>query len=118
LSLNWVAGAGDTVGTTRNFSAYVQPTLHWLRAGLQILPVASIDQGRNVLGNGTLTTDLLAQQYGGRVAWTMPRAFRFTTLTFDGEYDDAKDPIGAYHDSSTTLYLLATFSWDFKRPRQ
>lgn len=116
VSLNWVAGAPSVVGTTRNLSAYLQPTVKWLRAGLQVLPLASVNQSRTMLENGSRTSDLLSQQYGGRIGWVLPHRMRFTVLTLDGEYNDVKDPVGAFHSQGTTLYLLATFSWDFKRP--
>jgi len=114
VSFNWVAGAGSTVGTTRNFSGFLQPTLTWKRIGLQLQPVASINQTRTMLVGDILTSDLFSQQYGGRLSWTMPRKFKFSTLTLNGNYSDLKNPVVAYRQQGTTLYLLWTVSWGYK----
>ena len=114
VSLNWVAGAGSTVGTTRNFSGFLQPTLTWKRTGLQLQPLASINQTRTSLVGDILTSDLLSQQYGGRLSWTMPGKFKFSTLTLNGNYSDLKNPVAAYRQQGTTLSLLWTISWGYK----
>ncbi len=114
VSLNWVAGAGNTVGTTRNFSGFLQPTFTWKRTGLQLLPLASINQSRTLLLSDVLTNDLLSQQYGGRLSWTMPWKFKFSTLTLNGNYTDVKNPVAFYRQQGTTLYLLWTLSWGYK----
>src|SRR5208282_1391125 len=113
-SLNWIAGQKSTVGTTRSFSAFLQPTFTWKRAGLQLHPLASINQTRTVLLDNTLTNDLLSQQYGGRLSWTMPSKFKFSTLTLDADHTDAKNPVASFHQQGTTLYLLWTISWGYK----
>ncbi len=118
ISLSWLAGNGSTTGTTRNFSGYLQPSFRWQRTGIQVLPIASLNQSQTMLADRTLTDSILAQQYGGRAAWTMPHRLHFAVLTFNGEYDDTKDPVGAYRQQGTTLYMLATFSWDAKRPKR
>jgi hypothetical protein len=118
VSLNWVAGAGSTVGTTRNFSGFLQPTLTWKRTGLQVQPVVSINQTRTMLVGDILTSDLLSQQYGGRLSWTMPRRLKFSTLTLNGNYSDLKNPVAAYRQQGTTLYLLWTVSWGYKHETQ
>lgn len=114
VSLNWFAGAGSTVGTTRSFSGYFQPTLTWKRAGMQLQPLLSVNQSRTVLIGNVLANDLLSQQYGGRLSWTMPRKLKFSTLSFDGEYDDLKNPTAAFREQGTTLYLLWTVTWGYK----
>lgn len=114
VSLNWVAGAGSTVGTTRSFSAFLQPTLTWKRPGLQLLPVININQTRTLIVGDILTSDLLSQQYGGRLSWTMPRKLKFSTLTVNGNYTDMKNPVAGFRQQGTTLYLLWTMSWGYK----
>jgi hypothetical protein len=114
VSLNWFAGGGNTVGTTRSFSGYLQPTLTWKRAGMQLQPLLSVNQSRTMLIGDVLANDLLSQQYGGRLAWTMPRRLKFSTLSFDGEYDDLKNPVAAFGEQGTTLYLLWTVTWGYK----
>ncbi len=114
VSLNWVAGAGGTVGTTTNFSGFLQQTLTWKRTGLQLLPIASINQTRTTLMGDILTSALLSQQYGGRVSWTMPRKLKFSTLTLNGNYSDVKNPIVVYRQQQVNLYLLWTLSWGYK----
>jgi hypothetical protein len=114
VSLNWFAGAGNTVGTTRGFSGYLQPTLTWKRTGMQLQPLLSINQSRTMLIGSVLANDLLSQQYGGRFSWTMPRKLKFSTLSFDGELDDLKNPVAAFRERDTTLYLLWTITWGYK----
>ncbi len=114
ISLNWFAGAGSTVGTTRSFSGYLQPSLTWKRTGLQLQPLLSVNQSRTMLIGDVLANDLLSQQYGGRLAWTMPRKLKFSTLSFDGEYDDLKNPVAAFREQGTTIYLLWTVTWGYK----
>ena len=114
VSFNWVAGAGSTVGTTRNSSGFLQPTLTWKRVGLQVQPIASINQTRTALTGDILTSDLLSQQYGGRLSWTMPGKLKFSTLTLNGNYSDVKNPVAAFRQQETTLYLLWTASWGYK----
>ena len=114
VSLNWVAGARGAIGTTRNFSGFLQPTLTWKRTGLQLQPLASINQTRTLMVSDILTNDLLSQQYGGRLSWTMPWKFKFSTLTLNGDYTDVKNPVAAYRQQGTNLYLLWTISWGYK----
>jgi len=114
VSLNWFAGAGSTVGTTRSFSGYLQPSLTWKRTGMQLQPLLSVNQSRTMLIGDVLANDLLSQQYGGRLSWTMPRKLKFSTLSFDGEYDDLKNPVAAFREQGTTLYLLWTVTWGYK----
>jgi hypothetical protein len=114
VSLNWVAGAGSTVGTTRSFSGFLQPTFTWKRPSLQLQPVININQTRTLLVGDILTNDLLSQQYGGRLSWTMPQKFKFSTVTMNGNYTDMKNPVSAFRQRGTTLYLLWTISWGYK----
>ena len=114
VSLNWIAGAGSTVGTTRTMSGFLQPTLTWKRAGIQVQPLISVNQTRTLLTGDLLTNDLLSQQYGGRLAWTMPRKLKFSTLTLNGNFTNIKNPVAAFQQSGTTLYLLWTVSWGYK----
>ena len=114
VSLNWVAGAGSTVGTTRNVSGFLQQTLTWKHTGLQVQPIVSINQTRTTLLGDILTSDQLSQQYGGRLSWTMPSKFKFSTLTLNGNYSDLKNPVLAYRQQNTNLYLLWTLSWGYK----
>ena len=115
VSLNWVAGAGSSVGTTTSFSGFLQQTLTWKHTGLQLQPIASINQTRTTLLGDILTSALLSQQYGGRVSWTMPRKLKFSTLTLNGNYADVKNPVVAYRQQQVNLYLLWTLSWGYKR---
>jgi hypothetical protein len=114
VSLNWVAGAGSTAGITRSFSGFLQPALTWKRPSLQLQPVININQTRTLLVGDILTNDLLSQQYGGRLSWTMPRKFKFSTLTVNGNYTDMKNPVAGFRQRGTTLYLLWTMSWGYK----
>ena len=114
VSLNWVAGAGSIVGTTTNFSGFLQQTFTWKHTGLQLQPIASINQTRTTLVGDILSNDLLSQQYGGRVSWTMPRKLKFSTLTMNGTYNDVKNPVVAYRQQQVNLYLLWTLSWGHK----
>jgi hypothetical protein len=116
VSLNWMAGAGSTVGTTRSFSGFLQPTLTWKRTGLQLQPLISINQTRTWLVGDILTNDLLSQQYGGRLAWTMPRKLKVSTLTVNGNYTEVKNPVANFQQQGKTLYLLWTVSWGYKHP--
>ncbi len=115
VSSNWVAGEKSAVGETRNLSGYLQPTFAWKRAGLQVQPIASVNQSRTQLLGDILSNNMLTQQYGGRVVWNMPGEFKFSTLSMEGDYASSKNPVFALSQRGTTLFLLWTISWGHKQ---
>ncbi len=114
VASNWVSGEKSTMGTTRNLSAYLQPTWSWKHTGLQVQPILSLNHTQTLLGTGLLTNSLLAQQYGGRVSWHMPGELKFSTLTFEGDYADTKNPIAFYQHRAITMFVLWNITWGYK----
>ena len=114
-STNWIAGDKSTVGGTRSLSGYLQPTFSWRRAGLQVQPVLSINQTQTLLLSNLLINDMLTQQYGGRIGWTMPGDLKFSTLSFEGDYTSSKNPVFGFKEQGTTLFLLWTICWGHKQ---
>ncbi len=113
-SVNWVAADGFTVGTTRNITVYVQPAFVWKKPALQVSPLITITKGRTLLANGTLTSDILTGQYGGRITWTMPGALKWSTLSAQGSYNQNKNVIMGLNQPSTQLLVLWTATWGHK----
>ena len=115
ISANWIAGEKSTVGGTRSLSGYVQPTFSWKRTGLQVQPILSVNQSQTVLNSNVLINNMLTQQYGGRVGWTMPGRLKFSILSMEGDYTDSKNPVFGFRQQGTTLYLLWTIVWGHKQ---
>jgi hypothetical protein len=111
LGLNWVAADKATVGATRGLSWYLQPALSWRRAGLQVAPLATSNQTRTELLGGLLTNNFTTAQYGGRVSWTMPRDFKFSTLSFEGDFNQNKNIVTGTNLNTTSLFLVWTLTW-------
>ena len=108
MSVNWLAGDGLTVGQTRTFTAYIQPTLAWKRTGLQVMPLLTLSTTDSRLGNGTRMVDMLMTQYGGRAAWQMPGRLQFSTLSFESNYARTRDRL--FGSSLVTPRLLVVWT--------
>ena len=113
---NWVAADGLTVGTTRNITVYIQPAFSWKKSNLQLSPLITFTKGRTMLANGTLTSDTLTGQYGGRLSWTLPGVLKFSTFSLQGNYDQNRNDIMsmgqmAIDQRSTQLLVLWTATW-------
>ncbi|HUJ32185.1 MAG TPA: IPT/TIG domain-containing protein [Candidatus Acidoferrum sp.] len=115
VSVNWVAADKSTVGTTRSLSGYLQPTFIWKRTGFQIQPLASYNQTQTVLGTGIFTNNFNTGQYGGRLSWTMPGEFKFSTLSFEGDYTINRSPLLNLDMRGTTALLVWTVAWGHKQ---
>jgi hypothetical protein len=115
VNANWVAADGLTVGTTRNVTAYIQPAFNWKKPALQISPLVTLTKGRTILADGTLTSDTLTGQYGGRISWTLPGALKFSTFSAQGSYNQNRDRILSFDQKSTQLLVLWTANWGHKR---
>jgi len=114
VNANWVAADGLTVGTTRNITVYVQPAFVWKKPSLQVSPLITLTKGRTILANGTLTSDMLTGQYGGRVSWTLPGVLKFSTFSAQGSYNQNRDNIMNLDQRSTQLLVLWTATWGHK----
>jgi hypothetical protein len=111
IGLNWVAADKATVGGTRGLSWYLQPAFTWRRPGLQVAPLATSDQTRTELLGGFLANNLITAQYGGRVSWTMPGDFKFSTLSFEGDFNQNKNVVTGANLSDNSLFLVWTVTW-------
>ncbi len=111
VGLNWVAADKATVGGTRGLSWYLQPAFTWRRVGLQVAPLASSNQTRTQLLGGVLVNNLTTAQYGGRVSWTMPGDFKFSTLSFEGDFNQNKSIVSGTNFNTTSLFLVWTLTW-------
>jgi hypothetical protein len=111
LGVNWVAADKATVGNTRGLSWYLQPAFTWQRAGLQVAPLATSNETRTQLLAGLLLNDFTTTQYGGRVSWTMPRDFKFSTLSFEGDFNKSRNVVTGMDLGTTSLLLVWTVTW-------
>jgi len=114
VNANWVAADGLTVGTTRNVTVYVQPAFTWRKPSLQVSPLVTLTKGRTILLNGTLTSDTLTGQYGGRISWTLPGVLKFSTLSAQGNYNQNRNAIMSIDQRTTQLLVLWTATWGHK----
>ena len=114
FSANWVAADGLTTGTTRNITAYIQPAFVWKKPALQVSPLISVMKGRTILANGSLTSDTLTGQYGGRISWTLPGALKFSVFSAQGSYNQNRNGILNMDQRSTQLMVLWTATWGHK----
>lgn len=114
VSVSWVAGDGFTVGTSRTVSLNLQPALVWKRPGLQLAPLVTVTKGQTLLSSGTLSSDTLTGQYGGRVAWTLPRVLKFSTLSAQGSYNQNRNMVTGINQPATQLLAILTTSWGHK----
>jgi len=115
VNANWVAADGSTVGTTRNVTVYIQPAFNWKKPALQISPLITLTKGRTILANGTLTSDTLTGQYGGRISWTLPGVLKFSTFSAQGSYNQNQNTIMSIDQRTTQLLVLWTATWGHKR---
>jgi hypothetical protein len=115
VNVNWVAADGVTVGTTRTITIYAQPVFVWKKPAMQVSPLISFTQGRTLLSNGTLTSDMLTGQYGGRFTWTLPGLMKFNTLSAQGSYNQNQNSVMGINQPSTQLLVLWTATWGHKR---
>ena len=115
FSANWVAADGLTTGTTRNITAYIQPAFIWKKPALQVSPLISVMKGRTILANGSLTSDTLTGQYGGRISWTLPGALKFSTFSAQGSYNQNRNDILNMDQRSAQLMVLWTATWGHKK---
>lgn len=111
IGLNWVAADKATVGGTRALSGYLQPTFSWRRVGVQVAPLATYNQTRTELLTGILTNNLAIAQYGGRISWTMPGTFKFSALSFEGDFNQNRNVVTGTDQKSKTLFLVWTITW-------
>ncbi len=102
---------GPTVGTARNISFNAQPTIVWSRRSLQVSPLLTVTQSQSVLSTGTVTSDTLTGQYGGRLAWTLPGKLKFNTISAQGGYNQNRDNITGVSQPATQLLVLWTAVW-------
>jgi hypothetical protein len=114
VNANWVAADGLTIGTTRNITVYVQPAFTWKKPALQLSPLITLTKGRTILANGTLTSDTLTGQYGGRISWTLPGPLKFSTFSAQGNYNQNRDGIMNIDQRSTQLLVIWTATWGHK----
>ncbi len=114
VNANWVAADGLTTGTTRNITVYFQPAFTWKKRALQLSPLITLTKGRTILANGTLTSDTLTGQYGGRISWTLPGALKFSTFSAQGNYNQNRDGIMNIDQRSTQLLVIWTATWGHK----
>jgi hypothetical protein len=111
VSFNWVAAEKFTLGETRNISNSVQPNFTLRNGTLQIGPLITVTQGRTLLATGTLTSDTLTGQYGGRIAWTLPGVLKFNTFSIQGSYNQNRNTITSLDQRATQLLGLWTITW-------
>jgi hypothetical protein len=111
IGLNWVAADKATVGGTRALSGYLQPTFTWRRTGIQVAPLATYNQTRTELLAGILTNNFTVAQYGGRVSWTMPGSFKFSALSFEGDFNHNRNVVTGMDLRNKTLLLVWTMTW-------
>jgi hypothetical protein len=114
VNANWVAADGQTVGTTSNYTLYVQPAFSWKKPTLQISPLATVTKGQTKLANGTLSSDTLTGQYGGRVSWTLPGPLKFSTFSAQGSYNQNHNAVASLDQNTTQLLILWTATWGHK----
>ncbi len=114
VNANWVAADGVTTGTARNVTVYVQPAFTWKKPKLQVSPLLTLTKGRTILADGTLTSNTLTGQYGGRITWTPPGALKFSTFSAQGNYNQNHDTIMGVDQNTTQLLVIWTATWGHK----
>ena len=110
-SVNWVAANRLTIGTTRNVTVNLQPTLVWKKPSMQVSPLVTLAQGQTILSSGTFTSDTLTGQYGGRISWILPGAMKFSTLSAQGSYNQNRNHVTGLDQPATQLLVLWTAIW-------
>jgi len=113
-SVNWVAADGLKVGDSRSVSVNVQPAFVWKKPAVQLSPLITMTEGQTKLASGTLTSDTLTGQYGGRVAWKLPGKMKFSSLSAQGSYNQNRNTVTGLNQPTTQLLALWTATWDHK----
>jgi hypothetical protein len=113
-SVNWVAADGLTTGESRSVSVNLQPALVWKKPAVQLSPVITVTQGQTRLSSGTLTSDTLTGQYGGRFTWKLPGRMKFSTLSAQGSYNQNRNSVTGLNQPTTQLLALWTATWNHK----
>ncbi len=114
-NFSWVAADPVSIGTTRTISLYVQPAMTWKQPNVQVSPLLSVVQGQTVLAGGSMTSDTLTGQYGGRLSWTLPAWLKTSTLAVQGSYNDNRDNLAHTDLQSTQLVGIWTFNLAHKK---
>jgi hypothetical protein len=115
FGVNWTAADKTTLGGTRALSYHLQPTFVWARAGLQMSPLAAFNQSHTELLGGFLTNDNATSQYGGQTSWTMPRALKFSTLSFQGNISQNRNLLTGTNLRNKSLLLIWTIIWGHQK---
>jgi hypothetical protein len=102
------------MGTTSNYTVYVQPAFSWKKPALQISPLVTVTKGQTKLAGGALSSDTLTGQYGGRVSWTLPGVWKFSTFSGQGSYNQNHDTVAGLDQNTTQLLILWTLTWGHK----
>jgi hypothetical protein len=114
FNANWVAADGATTGNSSSYTANIQPSLNWKHPTVQFAPMLKFSRARTVLSSGTAINDTLNGQYGGRLSWTLPGIWKFSTFSAQGSYIQNRDYVAATHLDSTQLLLIWTLTWKHK----
>ena len=77
----------------------------WKHTGLQLSPLISVAQAQTQLASGTFTANTLTGQYGGRLAWAMPRWLKFTIVAGYIQPEPRRREPHQYADNSTGRHL-------------
>jgi hypothetical protein len=115
FNANWVSADGATTGDSSTYTVYAQPSFNWKHPAVQVAPLLTVSKARTVLSSGTATSDTLTGQYGGRVSWTMPGKWKFSTLSAQGSYNQNKDYVAQTEQDTTQLLVLWTLTWKHKK---
>jgi hypothetical protein len=118
FGVNWTAAEKINVGTTRALTGHFQPAFTFARPGIQVAPIVSFNESRTQLLGGTLTNNLNTGQYGGRITWTMPGDFKFSSLAFEGDLNHNKNILTGADLSDKSLFLVWTLTWNRQRGAQ
>ncbi len=111
---NWVSANGATIGLSSTYTFYAQPSLNWKRPVVQLAPLLTLSKARTVLTGGVATSDTLNGQYGGRLSWTMPGRWKFSTFSAQGSYNQNKDNVANVEQDTTQLMVLWTLTFKHK----
>ena len=115
FNANWVAADGLTTGDSSTYTVYAQPSFNWKHPAVQVAPLLTVSKARTVLSSGTATSDTLTGQYGGRVSWTLPGKWKFSTISAQGSYNQNKDYVAQVEQDTTQLLVLWIITWKHKK---
>lgn len=111
---NWVSANGATIGLSSTYTTFVQPSLNWKQPSMQLAPLLTVSKARTVLTGDIATSDTFSGQYGGRLSWTMPGWWKFSTLSAQGSYNQNRDNVAHIEQDSTQLIVLWTLTFKNK----